>query len=55
MRKIWVIPLSVFVISSLSGCGQSQQEETQAENVVAIGINLQEEAANGDITLTIRK
>ncbi len=83
MRKIWVILLSVFVSSSLSGCEQSQQEETQAETVVAVGINLQEEessedqttetelpvnwenckavgelkeeAANGDITLTIRK
>ena len=53
MRKIWVIQLSVFVISSLSGCGQSQQEETQAETVVAVGINLQEEESSEDQTTEI--
>ena len=50
MRKIWVILLSVFVLSSLSGCEQSQQEETQAETVVAVGINLQEEESSEDQT-----
>lgn len=50
MRKIWVILLSVFVLSSLSGCGQSQQEETQAETVVAVGTNLQEEESSEDQT-----
>ena len=60
MRKIWVILLSVFVSSSLSGCEQSQQDETQAETVVAVGRNLSQHTleallSNGDITLTIRK
>ena len=60
MRKIWVILLSVFVSSSLSGCEQSQQEETQAETVVAVGRDLSQHTleallSNGDITLTIRK
>ncbi len=60
MRKIWVILLSVFVISSLSGYEQSQQEETQAETVVAVGRDLSQHTleallSNGYITLTIRK
>ncbi len=60
MRKIWVILLSVFVLSSLSGCEQSQQEEIQAETVVAVGMDLSQDTleellSNGDITLTIRK
>lgn len=60
MRKIWVILLSVFVISSLSGYEQRQQEETQAETVVAVGGDLSQHTleallSNGYITLTIRK
>ena len=60
MRKIWVILLSVFVSSSLSGGEQSQQEETQAETVVAVGMDLSQDTleellSNGDITLIIRK
>ena len=60
MRKIWVILLSVFVISSLSGYEQRQQEETQAEPVVAVGKDLSQHTleallSNGYITLTIRK